>query len=131
VAVAVLGELKIPTPVVHRDGYGSNAAPGVEPALEGVEGRVPDAQGDEAESCSGEPAARVEHATSYAARRVTRQCVQPKRASPALPAGILLGSRNGRPGRLPSGEMGADLDVMPFALRISVITFGSVMCQNI
>jgi hypothetical protein len=27
--------------------------------------------------------------------------------------------------------MGADLDVMPFALRISVITFGSVMCQNI
>jgi len=25
---------------------------------------------------------------------------------------------------------GADLDVMPFALRISVITFGSIMCQN-
>jgi hypothetical protein len=53
-----------------------------------------------------------------------------KRASPALPAGISLGSRNGRPVRLPSGEPGADLDVMPFALRISVITFGSIMCQN-
>jgi len=62
VAVAVLGELNVPTNTVHPHCDMADAAPRVEEAVEGVERAVVrcDAQCDEAEGCAEEPTAFVE-----------------------------------------------------------------------